>query len=193
MLDRLKKYRIILGSKSPRRRDLLSGIITDFEIMIKETDESFPSNLRKEEIPVFLSKQKAKAFQKEINEKNILLITCDTIVWINDHALNKPENKSEAVKMLQELSGHKHDVFTGVTLTSKEKQISFFERTEVSFKPLSKDEIEYYIEKYKPYDKAGAYGVQEWMGYVGMNRIEGCFFNVMGLPLSKLYTELENF
>lgn len=193
MLDHLKKYRIVLGSKSPRRRELLAGILNDFEIMVKETDEHFPTHLKKQEIPVYLSKQKAKAFEKEITEKNILLLTCDTIVWINDHALNKPENKQEAVKMLHELSGQKHEVFTGVTITSAEKQTSFFESTEVTFKPLSDEEIEFYIEKYKPFDKAGSYGVQEWMGYVGMRRIEGCFFNVMGLPLSKLYTELEKF
>ncbi len=193
MLENLNKYSLILGSKSPRRQELLKGIFSDFEIRVKEIDESFPSTLKKQEIPVFLSQQKAKAFNEELKSSNDLLITCDTIVWINDHALNKPTDKKEAVKMLEELSGKMHQVFTGVTLSTAHKTVSFFESTNVYFKKLSEDEINFYIDNFKPYDKAGAYGVQEWMGFAGMIRIEGCFFNVMGLPLSKLYSELAKF
>lgn len=193
MLENLKNYKIILGSQSPRRKELLKGIGIDFETRVKEIDESFSNELKKQEIPVYLSKQKAAVFQEEINNENILLITSDTIVWINDKALNKPSDRNEAIKMLQTLSGNMHEVFTGVSLTSKEKQITFYEETKVYFKKLSLAEIEFYIDQYQPYDKAGSYGVQEWMGFVGMCRIEGCFFNVMGLPLSKLYSELEKF
>ena len=193
MLENLKKYSIILGSKSPRRQELLTGIISDFKIQLKEIDESFSQNLKKQEIPVYLSQQKAKVFETELKSTNKLVITCDTIVWINNHVLNKPGDKNEAVKMLEELSGNMHEVFTGVTLSSSKKTVSFYESTKVHFKKLSAEEIHFYIDQFKPYDKAGSYGVQEWMGYVGMCRIEGCFFNVMGLPLSKLYTELEKF
>lgn len=193
MLENLNKFKIVLGSQSPRRKELLKGIGIEFETRVKEIDESFSQELKKQEIPVYLSQQKAAVFKNEIESENILLITCDTIVWINDYALNKPADRNEAISMLKTLSGNCHEVFTGVTLSSNEKQISFFEETKVYFKDLSDEEIEYYIDQYKPYDKAGSYGVQEWMGFVGMRRIEGCFFNVMGLPLSKLYTELEKF
>lgn len=193
MLENLSKYKIVLGSQSPRRKELLGGLGISFETRVKEIDESFSSDLKKQEIPLFLSKQKANVFQDEISSENILLITSDTIVWIDDHALNKPANRVEAIEMLQQLSGKMHEVFTGVSLTCREKQISFYEETKVYFKNLSQEEIEFYIDQYRPYDKAGSYGVQEWMGYVGMRRIEGCFFNVMGLPLSKLYSELEKF
>lgn len=193
MLENLNKYKIILGSQSPRRKELLKGIGIDFETRVKEIDESFSETLKKQEIPVFLSQQKAAVFKNEIENENILLITCDTIVWINDNALNKPLDREDAIRMLKTLSGNMHEVFTGVTLSSKDKQISFFEETKVYFKNLSEEEIEFYIDQFKPFDKAGSYGVQEWMGFIGMRRIEGCFFNVMGLPLSKLYSELEKF
>lgn len=193
MLENLNKYKIILGSQSPRRKELLKGLGFYFEIRVKEIDETFSDKLKKQEIPIYLSQQKAADFKNEIENENILLITCDTIVWINDYALNKPVDRAEAIRMLKTLSGNVHEVFTGVTLTSKEKQVSFFEETKVYFKDLSNEEIEFYIDQFKPFDKAGSYGVQEWMGFVGMRRIEGCYFNVMGLPLSKLYSELEKF
>ncbi len=193
MLENLNKYKIILGSQSPRRKELLKGLGFYFEIRVKEIDETFSDKLKKQEIPIYLSQQKAADFKNEIENENILLITCDTIVWINDCALNKPVDRAEAIRMLKTLSGNVHEVFTGVTLTSKEKQVSFFEETKVYFKDLSNEEIEFYIDQFKPFDKAGSYGVQEWMGFVGMRRIEGCYFNVMGLPLSKLYSELEKF
>ena len=193
MLENLNKYKIILGSQSPRRKELLKGLGFYFEIRVKEIDETFSDKLKKQEIPIYLSQQKAADFKNEIENENILLITCDTIVWINDYALNKPVDIAEAIRMLKTLSGNVHEVFTGVTLTSKEKQVSFFEETKVYFKDLSNEEIEFYIDQFKPFDKAGSYGVQEWMGFVGMRRIVGCYFNVMGLPLSKLYSELEKF
>lgn len=193
MLENLKKYEIILGSKSPRRQQLLKELGLQFSILTYETDEDFSEHLKKEEIPVYLSQKKASAYIKELNDEKNLIITSDTIVWINNGALNKPADKNEAIQMLETLSDNCHQVYTGVTLSNKKKSVSFYEITNVYFKKLSSEEINYYIDNFKPYDKAGSYGVQEWMGYVGMKRIEGCFFNVMGLPLSKLYTELENF
>jgi septum formation protein len=193
MLENLKKYTVILGSKSPRRQDLLRGIGVEFKILVKEIDENFSPELKKQEIPMFLSKEKAIGYDDELKDEKNLVITCDTIVWINDGALNKPADKKEAVEMLQSLSGKMHQVFTGVTLSNRNKSVSFYEETNVFFKQLTDEEINYYIDNFKPYDKAGAYGVQEWMGFVGMRKIEGCFFNVMGLPLSKLYTELQKF
>lgn len=193
MLENIQSYKIILGSQSPRRRELLKGLGIEFETRVKEIDESFPPELKKQEIPLFLSQQKASVFTDELSKENMLLITCDTIVWIDDQALNKPADREEAIGMLKKLSGNIHEVFTGVTISTKEKTVSFFEETKVYFKELNQDEIEFYIDHYHPFDKAGSYGVQEWMGFVGMRRIEGCFFNVMGLPLSKLYSELEKF
>lgn len=193
MLNNLNKYQIILGSKSPRRQQLLEGLGLSFSIKTYETDEDFPEQLKKEEIPIYLSQKKAIAFTKELDDEKNLIITSDTIVWINERALNKPADKKEAIEMLEKLSDNCHQVYTGVTLSNKNKSVSFFETTNVYFKRLSLEEINYYIDNFHPYDKAGSYGVQEWMGYVGMKRIEGCFFNVMGLPLSKLYTELEKF
>lgn len=193
MLDNLKSYQIILGSKSPRRQQLLKELGLDFIIITYDTDENYASELKKEEIPIFLSQKKASAYSQELKDEKNLIITCDTIVWINNKALNKPESKTEAIAMLNELSDNIHQVYTGVTLSTKNKSVSFYEETNVFFKKLTDEEINFYIDKFQPYDKAGSYGVQEWMGYVGMKRIEGCFFNVMGLPLSKLYSELEKF
>lgn len=193
MLNNIKKYQIILGSKSPRRQQLLNELGITFSIQTYETNEDFSDELKKEEIPIYLSQKKAAVYTKELEDEKNLIITSDTIVWINNAALNKPADKKEAIEMLQTLSDNCHQVYTGVTLSNKKKSISFFEETNVYFKKLSLEEINYYIDNFQPYDKAGSYGVQEWMGYVGMKRIEGCFFNVMGLPLSKLYTELEKF
>lgn len=192
MLSNLKDYKIVLGSQSPRRQQLLKGLDIEFEILTSDADENFSPDLKKEEIPLFLSQQKAKAIQQKLSG-NYLLITCDTIVWINDSVLNKPIDVADAKRMLHILSGKTHEVFTGVTLTSKEKSVSFFDKTLVSFKELTEAEIDYYISTYKPFDKAGSYGVQEWLGYIAIDKIEGCFFNVMGLPLRKLYRELEGF
>lgn len=185
-------YRLILASKSPRRQQLLSGLGFNFEIVTREVDESFPPQLKAQEIPLYLSKIKADAFNDLLDEKTIVL-TADTVVWINDKVLNKPENEEEAYQMLRLLSGNMHEVFTGVTISSKFKHQSFFSKTNVYFKHLSDEEIWYYIKNYQPFDKAGAYGAQEWIGYVAIEKIEGSYFNVMGLPVKEVYEELIKF
>lgn len=185
-------HRLILASKSPRRQQLLSGLGFEFEIVTREVDESFPPHLKAQEIPLYLSKIKAEAFN-DLLDNNTVVITADTVVWINDKVLNKPENEEEAYTMLKLLSGNMHEVFTGVTINSKFKHQSFFNKTNVYFKELSDEEIWYYIKKYQPFDKAGAYGAQEWIGYVAIEKIEGSYFNVMGLPVKEVYEELMKF
>jgi septum formation protein len=192
MLDNLKEYKIILASKSPRRRQLLEGLNLPFEVIVREVEEVFPEELSMESIPVYLAKLKAEPFRKDMEAK-VLVITADTIVWIDGEVLGKPVDHPHAVEMLRKLSGRKHIVVTGVCLTSNEKQVTFSSVTEVHFKELSDAEIEYYLEIYHPYDKAGAYGVQEWIGYIAIDRIEGSYFNVMGLPVGRLYEELKKF
>jgi septum formation protein len=188
----LKKYKFILASKSPRRQFLLKDLGLDFEVHTKEVDESFPDSLKAQEIPLYLCKKKADAFDVELDE-NTIVITADTIVWVNGHVLNKPEDFEDAVRMLELLSGKMHEVYTGVCIKSKNKTKEFYSLTKVFFKTLSRDEIEYYIKNFHPYDKAGAYGAQEWIGYIAVERIEGSYFNVMGLPLKELYEELLSF
>jgi septum formation protein len=192
MLDHLSGYRIVLGSQSPRRQQLLKGLELDFDIVTADLDETFDPSLKKQEIPLFLSQEKANAIRQKLTG-NYLLITCDTVVWIKDQVLNKPQSAEEATAMLEMLSGNSHEVFTGVTLGTAQHSVSFYDRTLVHFKPLNRAEIDHYVARYKPFDKAGSYGVQEWIGYVAITGIEGCFFNVMGLPLSKLYDELKRF
>jgi septum formation protein len=190
---KLTNYRIILASNSPRRKELLSGIDVDYEVhTLSDIDESYPDDLPKEEVAEFLSRQKANAYLESL-EENALLITADTLVVLHGKILGKPLNKEDAKNMLHELSGQTHLVITGVCLTSKQKQVSFSDKTYVTFGDLTDQEIEYYVEKYNPLDKAGAYGVQEWIGYVGVEKIEGSYFNVMGLPIFKLYRELKQF
>jgi septum formation protein len=191
-MEQFSKFNIILASQSPRRQQLLSDIGIKFSVKALDVDESFPEGLSKEEIPVYLAELKAKAFLCELKE-NDLVITADTIVWLDGEVLGKPGDRAEAIKMLQKLSNHEHQVVTGVCLSSKAKQKSFFTVSNVTFKELTDDEIEYYVDNYKPYDKAGAYGIQEWIGYIGITHIEGSFFNVMGLPIQKLYSELLKF
>jgi septum formation protein len=190
--ERLKQFRFILASKSPRRQYLLRELGIPFELQTKDVDESFPENLRAAEIPLYLCRKKADAFEGELDDKTII-ITADTIVWINDHVLNKPEDAEDAKRMLEELSGSRHEVYTGVCLKSAAKEISFAVRTDVYFKTLTPGEIEYYVSTYKPFDKAGAYGAQEWIGYIGMERIEGSYFNVMGLPVKEMYEQIVKF
>ena len=189
---RLDKFHIILASKSPRRQYLLRELGIQFVIETKDVDESFPAHLQGEEIPLYLCHKKADAFDGKLKEDTIL-ITADTIVWINGHVLNKPADAEEARTMLRELSGNRHEVYTGVCLKSANKKMAFAVKTAVYFKELSEGEIEFYVSTYKPFDKAGAYGAQEWIGYVGVERIEGSYFNVMGLPVKELYHELCNF
>jgi septum formation protein len=188
----LKKYKLILASKSPRRQFLLKDLGLGFEVHTKEVDESFPDHLQAQDIPLYLCRKKADAFDAEL-EENSIVITADTVVWINGQVLNKPENYEDAVRMLTLLSGKMHEVYTGVCLKSKNKTKAFYSLTKVYFKTLSSEEIDYYIRNYNPYDKAGAYGAQEWIGYIAVERIEGSYFNVMGLPLKELYEELLTF
>ncbi len=186
------KYKIILASKSPRRHELLAGLDLPFEVVIHEVDEVFPGGLSMEEIPVYLAKLKAAPFLDELSA-DTLVITADTIVWIDGTVLGKPNDYDHAYAMLQQLSGKKHVVVTGVCLTSKDKQVAFSATTDVYFKDLKDSEIDYYLKNYQPYDKAGSYGVQEWIGYIAIERIEGSYFNVMGLPVQRLYEELIKF
>ena len=185
-------FNIILGSSSPRRNDLLKSLGFDFVINPSNADEDYPLNLKGHEIPVFLAEKKALSFNGVLTETD-LLITADTIVWCEGEIFNKPINFEEGKLMLQTLSGKMHEVFTGVCLKSANKQIIFYDATKVYFKKFTNEEIEYYLNKYKPYDKAGSYGVQEWIGYIGIEKIEGSFYNVMGLPVKKLHEELMKF
>ncbi len=185
-------FNIILGSSSPRRNELLKSLGFDFIINPSHADEDYPLNLKGHEIPVFLAKKKASSFNGVLTETD-LLITADTIVWCEGEIFNKPINFEEGKLMLQTLSGKMHEVFTAVCLKSANKQIIFYDATKVYFKKFTNEEIEYYLNKYKPYDKAGSYGVQEWIGYIGIEKIEGSFYNVMGLPVKKLHEELMKF
>lgn len=189
MLVNLSKFKIILASSSPRRKELLSGLGLNYEIkVLPGVDESYPSSLKEADIPLYISRQKASAYKPEPDE---LIITADTIVWIDGEVLGKPHDEADAHRMLQRLSGNTHQVYTGVTLTTQKWQHSFSSRTDVTFAILCKEEIEYYVDRYHPMDKAGSYGVQEWIGYMGVEKISGSFYNVMGLPVQKLYQELK--
>lgn len=193
MLENLSKYKIILGSNSPRRKELLSGLDIEFNVkVIPGLEENYPETLDPQEIPVFLSKQKAEAYLSSL-DNTMLLITADTIVWNGNAVIGKPKNRAEAIQMLRSLSGHEHHVVTGVCLTTTKKQLTFSVISTVRFASLSDEEIIYYVDKYKPFDKAGAYGIQEWIGYVGVESISGSFYNVMGLPVQRLYQELKTF
>lgn len=186
-------YTVILASQSPRRQELLKGLDIDFNTFVKDNiDESYPAATKASEVAGFLSHKKAMAYKKDIKE-NVLIITADTVVINGDEVLGKPKDKSEAIEMIQSLSGKKHQVVTGVTLCTKEKEKTFSSVTEVQFASLSEQEITYYVEKYKPYDKAGSYGIQEWIGYIGVESINGSYFNVMGLPVQALYRHLLDF
>ena len=193
MLSNLNKYHIILASKSPRRQELLRGMGVEFSIMTKETDENFSPEMPLDEVPKYLSLQKSLAFTAEELPADYLLITSDTVVICEGEILGKPKDREDAARMLQMLSGKTHHVVTGVTVRSVEKTESFAVRTNVTFAQLDDEEIDYYIEHCKPYDKAGAYGIQEWIGYVGISGLEGSFYNVMGLPTRKLYQCLKTF
>ncbi len=185
-------WNIILASKSPRRQNLLKELGFDFEIKTKDVKEVYPPELKKEAVAIFLSELKATAFNEEL-KGNDLVITSDTIVCLGDEIIGKPTDRDDAVKMLGKLSGNKHEVITAVTLSSKQQMKTFYEMTEVYFKELAQNEIEYYLDNYQPYDKAGSYGIQEWIGYIGIEKINGSYFNVMGLPVKKLYDEIIKF
>ena len=186
-------YKIILASNSPRRKELLAGLDVDFEVrVLKGVDESYPATLPTAEIAEYIALKKAAAY-REAMAADELIITADTIVVLNDEVLGKPKDAADACRMLHELSGKTHQVVTGVVLTTKGQQEHFSVVSNVTFKELTDDEIDYYVETYKPMDKAGAYGIQEWIGYVGVTRLEGSYFNVMGLPVQRIYEALRRF
>ena len=193
MLSNLNKYHIILASKSPQRQELLRGMGVEFEILTKETDERFSPEMPLDEVPKYLSMQKSLAFTDKELPADYLLITSDTVVICEGEILGKPKDREDAARMLQLLSGKTHHVVTGVTMRSAQKTESFAVRSNVTFATLDDEEIDYYIEHCKPYDKAGAYGIQEWIGYVGISGLEGSFYNVMGLPTRRLYQCLKGF
>ena len=191
ILNNLLKYKIKLASNSPRRRELLSGLGIDYEVKILPgIDETYPDTLQGEEIPVYIARKKADAYRPAM-EKDELIITADTIVYINGKVLGKPRDEADARYMLRQLSGSSHQVITGVCITTCEFQKTFSATTEVTFDNLTNEEIDFYIERYHPMDKAGSYGIQEWIGFIGVSGIHGSYFNVMGLPVQRLYQELK--
>lgn len=187
--EKLSTKKIILASQSPRRKQLLAEMGLQFEVIIKPTDESFSDDLKLQQVALHIARQKAKAFDHKIDNETIV-ITADTIVCIDNMILNKPIDRPDAVRILQLLSGNKHTVITAVCLFSNEKQKDFYVATDVYFRKLSIEHINYYLDNYKPYDKAGSYGIQEWIGLIGLEKIVGSYHNVMGLPTAELYLEL---
>jgi septum formation protein len=192
IMENINKFRIILASRSPRRQDLLKELGLNFEVEVREWDESFPSHLKAEEIALFVAASKAETFRPGIEEHKVV-ITADTIVWCNNKVLDKPSDIEDARRILKEISGNTHEVITGVCLLSKTKKHSFYSSTKVTFTELTDEEIEYYISTFRPYDKAGAYGIQEWIGLAACSHIDGSYFNVMGLPVEQVYHELKRF
>ena len=190
--NRLKSKNLILASGSQRRQEPLKSLGVPFEIRIKEIDEVYPKHLKKSEISDYLAQLKSNAFVEELNPKD-LLITSDTIVWYHNMALGKPKSKDDAFQILQKLSGKTHEVITSVCLKSLQKEDIFNSITKVTFKELSSEEIQFYIDNYNPMDKAGAYGIQDWIGQIGVTKIEGSYFNVMGFPIHKIYSQLLKF
>lgn len=190
VLTNLKKYQMILASNSPRRKELLAGLGVEYEVRtLPDIDESYPEALQGADIPLYIAKEKADAYLS-ILKPGELMITADTIVWLDGKVLGKPLDREEALQMLRDMSGRTHEVFTGVCLTTTEWQRSFTAQTEVRFSKLSEEEIAYYVDQFHPMDKAGAYGVQEWIGFIGVENISGSYYNVMGLPVQRLYKEL---
>lgn len=191
MLENLQKYRIRLASNSPRRRELLSGLGIDYEVKIlPDIDETYPETLKGEEIPLYIAREKATAYLPSM-ETDELIITADTIVYVDGEVLGKPKHEADAKRMLRLLSGRSHQVITGVCITTRDFQRTFAATTEVTFDTLSDEEIDHYIRVYRPMDKAGSYGIQEWIGYIGVCGMKGSYFNVMGLPVQRLYQELK--
>ena len=192
LIEKLKDKNIILASQSPRRRELLAGLGLEFSTISLDIDESFDREVYKaNQITEYLSAKKANAYSDL--KANDIIITSDTTVWANDESLEKPEDREDAYRMIKALSNRTHSVYTSVTIKSLEKEVTFTDETKVTFTELSDEEIYFYIDQYKPFDKAGAYGIQEWIGYIGVEKIEGSYFNVMGLPVQKLYKELQQF
>ena len=192
ILEHLDRFTVVLASKSPRRQELLKGMGVKFVTITKETPEDYPE-MPFEKVPEYLSRQKSLAFTDDELPQNYLLITADTVVIAGNEILGKPVDRDNAMRMMHLLSGKSHHVVTGVTVRSKERMESFSATSEVVFAPLEPEEMAYYVDQYKPYDKAGAYGIQEWIGYVGISGLQGSFYNVMGLPTRKLYQTLKTF
>ncbi len=191
--DTLKSYRLILASQSPRRRQLLSDCGLEYELAERyEVEEVFPATMEADEVPVYLSRLKSDGYPKALAENEILL-TADTVVIVDNEILGKPTDEAEARAMLARLSGRAHRVTTGVTLRSSARTESFAVQSDVYFRTLTEEEISYYVERFRPMDKAGSYGIQEWIGYVGIERIDGSFYNVMGLPVQRVYSALAEF
>ena len=189
-MDNLKKYKVILASNSPRRKELLAGLGVDYEVRtLPDVDESYPETLQGADIPLYIAKEKADAYVAMM-QPGELMITADTIVWLDGKVLGKPRDMEDALQMLRTMSGRTHEVFTGVCITTTDWQRSFTAQTEVRFATLSEEEIAYYVDNFQPMDKAGAYGVQEWIGFIGVENISGSYYNIMGLPVQKLYREL---
>ena len=189
--EKFKNKNILLGSQSPRRLELLKGLGLEFSVVKIESDETYPHDLVREEITEHISKNKAEAY---INlQSNEILITADTLVWLDNLVLGKPVDEEDAFQMIERMAGKTHEVFTSVTLKSTKKNITFSETTQVHLDEFTHEEIRYYIQNFKPFDKAGAYGIQDWLGYAKISNINGCYYNVMGLPLRKLYRELIEF
>ena len=191
MLDNLKHYNVILGSGSPRRKELLAGLGIDFRVeVMKGIEETYPADLAVEEIPLYLSQLKAHAYQPQPGD---MIITADTVVILHGKVIGKPKDEADAKHMLTQLSGNVHTVVTGVTVSTHDRVESFSCNSKVEFAPLTAEEIDYYVKKYRPFDKAGSYGIQEWIGYMGIKGISGSFYNVMGLPVQRLYAMLKTF
>lgn len=188
-----EKFKIILASQSPRRRELLAGLGIPFEVrVIEDIDEHFPEQLPASETALYIAKRKAEAYRGQMADDE-LIITADTVVIVGDEILGKPADEADALRMLRLLSGRTHQVTTGVCLMTTKMQRSFDVTTDVTFKTLTDEEIMYYVNRYKPFDKAGAYGIQEWIGYIGVTGLHGSYYNVMGLPVQRIYTELQAF
>ena len=193
MLENLKDYHIILASNSPRRRELLGGLGIDYEVrVLSGIDESYPETLPVADIAEFIAAKKADAYREKMADGE-LLITADTVVICGDEVMGKPVDETDACRMLRKLSGRVHYVTTGVCLTTLQQQRRFSVTTEVTFKELSDEEISFYVNRYRPFDKAGAYGIQEWIGYIGCTGLNGSYYNVMGLPVQRIYQELQQF
>jgi septum formation protein len=192
-MNDLIPYRLILASASPRRQQLLREMGLEFTVKVKPVDESFPEELTREKVALFLCEKKSDAFHDDEIGDNEVIITADTVVCLEDEILNKPADRREAVGMLEKLSGRRHEVITAICLRNIGKRKSFFVSTTVYFKSLSREEIVFYVDRYQPYDKAGSYGIQEWIGYTGIEKIQGSYFNVVGLPTARLYEELKRF
>jgi septum formation protein len=193
MLENLKKYHIILASNSPRRRELLAGLDIPFEVrVLPDIAESYPDNLPVSQIAEYIAREKAYAYRAVMADDD-LIITADTVVIVDDEVLGKPIDAADARRMLRLLSGRSHQVITGVCLTTRQQQRPFSVQTDVTFKSLTDEEINYYVDVCKPFDKAGAYGIQEWIGYIGVTGLQGSYFNVMGLPVQRIYMELQSF